>query len=197
MTAEKILLKDLNWRLVEAWSDAFADIPSVSVSDDDFFSEPADAVVSPANSFGFMDGGLDLLIRSTLDGIEASVQSMIVAKHHGELPVGSAEIVPTSHPRWPYLVCAPTMRVPENISRSLNAYLAFRAALLAVARFNASEPPPGIRSMLVPGLGTGVGRLDAKRCATQMRCAYDSVLGSGDIPSFQTIQSTHIKLLSS
>lgn len=193
---ERILLKDLNWRLVDAWTDAFADVPSVIVSDDDFFSEPADAVVSPANSFGFMDGGLDLIIRSTLDGIEEAVQKMIVAKHHGELPVGSAEVVPTSHPRWPYLICAPTMRVPENISRSVNAYLAFRAALLAVVRFNASEPGRKICSMIVPGLGTGVGRLDARRCATQMRIAYDSVLSSGNIPSFQAIHATHVKLLS-
>lgn len=193
---ERILLRDRNERLVDAWLAAFADVPSVSVSETDFFSEPADAVVSPANSFGVMDGGLDLLLRATLDGIEAAVQSIIVAKHHGELPVGVAEVVPTSHPRWPYLVCAPTMRVPENIGRSVNAYLAFRAALLAVARFNASESGPGIRSMLVPGLGTGVGRLDPQRCAAQMRLAYDAVMGSGDIPSFQAIHATHIKLLS-
>lgn len=193
---ERILLRDRNERLVDAWLDAFADVPSVSVSETDFFSESADAIVSPANSFGVMDGGLDLLIRATLDGIEEAVQSIIVVKHHGELPVGVAEVVPTSHPRWPYLVCAPTMRVPENISRSVNAYLAFRAALLAVARFNASESGQKIRSLLVPGLGTGVGRLDPRRCATQMRLAYDALMGAGDIPSFQAIHATHIKLLS-
>ena len=30
-----------------------------------------------------------------------------------------------------YLVCAPTMRVPTNVSKTVNAYLAFRAVLRA------------------------------------------------------------------
>ena len=190
----QVVLKDLNQALVRAWEDSFADVKGVEVVADDFFATPADAVVSPANSFGVMDGGLDLLIRSTLPGIEQTVQDRIVAKYHGEMPVGCAEVVETSHSDWPYLVCAPTMRVPENIGRTINPYLAMRATLLAVLRFN-TEHGPRIGTLVVPGLGTGVGRVAPRRCASQMRLAYDMVAGSPDIPSLQAIHSTHIRLL--
>src|SRR5204862_2581392 len=103
----------------------------------DFFAAAADAMVSPANSFGIMDGGLDLAIRGAIGGdIQRRVQAVIIERHHGELPVGAAEVVETENERWPFLVIAPTMRVPEPVSNTLNAYLAFRAALLAVRRFN-------------------------------------------------------------
>jgi O-acetyl-ADP-ribose deacetylase (regulator of RNase III) len=74
------------------------------------FSVEADAMLSPANSFGIMDGGLDKAIRDVLGpSIEDKVRARIVERHH-ELPVGLAEVVPTGDSRWPLLVCAPTMR---------------------------------------------------------------------------------------
>jgi len=191
----RVVLRDLNPELTGAWEKSFSGVAGVEVCADDFFSDPADAVVSPANSFGVMDGGLDLAIRSTLPGIEPAVQARIVAKYHGEIPVGCAEVVETSHSDWPYLVCAPTMRVPENISRTLNAYLAMRAILIAVLRFNA-EHGPLIKTLVIPGLGTGVGRMSPTRCASQMRLAYDLIAMPPGIPGFHAIQSTHIRLLS-
>jgi O-acetyl-ADP-ribose deacetylase (regulator of RNase III) len=68
------------------------------------------------------------------------------------------------------------MRVPSNVADTLNAYLAFRAALRAVLAHNASELPP-IRSILCPGLATAVGGMPVERCARQMRIAWDRVLG--------------------
>jgi O-acetyl-ADP-ribose deacetylase (regulator of RNase III) len=42
-------------------------------------------MVSPANSFGIMDGGLDAAIRATLGRrAESAVQSLILEKQHGE-----------------------------------------------------------------------------------------------------------------
>ncbi len=35
--------------------------------------------------------------------------------------------------RFPFVVAAPTMRVPGRVADSLNAYLAMRVALLSVA----------------------------------------------------------------
>lgn len=54
------LLRDRNAALVEAWGE-FAAASEVEVSHGDIFDLSADAIVSPANSFGFMDGGIDLV----------------------------------------------------------------------------------------------------------------------------------------
>lgn len=194
--ALRIYLVDRDERLVAAWQQVFAKEPTVVAEPGDYFERDADAMVSPANSFGIMDGGLDAAIRDQIGGrTQQRVQSMILEHHHGEMPVGCAEIVETGNQRWPYLVVAPTMRVPESVSNTLNAYLAFRATLLAVERFNGARGGP-IRSLLAPGLGTGIGGVDPRRCAAQMRIAFDQVANPARIPSFDLIHKLHAKLKS-
>src|SRR5262249_12659200 len=105
------------------------------------------------------------------------LQTLLAAKHHGELPVGVAVIVPTKRPGIGWCISAPTMRSPgSDIADTVNAYLAFRAALRAVLAHNAPPhvPIPGI---LCPGLGTVIGGMPVDRCARQMRVAWDRVLG--------------------
>lgn len=190
-----IYLLDLSEALVDAWTAEFERHDRVIAKEADFFSQEADAMVSPANSFGYMDGGLDLAIRHELGmSIQEAVQARIRERHHGELPVGSAEVVETGSESWPFLVCAPTMRVPENISHTIQPYLAFRAILLSVQKFN-SNGDHQIKSILCPGLGTGVGRMPPGRCAAQMRLAYESILRPARIPGFQEIHNGHIQLL--
>ena len=73
------------------------DVDYVEVIESDYVAQPAGAMVSPANSFGIMDGGLDLAIRDTLGlVVQHRVQRTIVDRHHGELPIGCAEIVATA-----------------------------------------------------------------------------------------------------
>jgi O-acetyl-ADP-ribose deacetylase (regulator of RNase III) len=62
------------------------------------------------------------------------------------------------------------------VQGSINAYLSMRAALVAVLRHNAAGGRR-IRSLAVPGLGTGVGGIDPEEAAGQMRAAYDNVVG--------------------
>jgi O-acetyl-ADP-ribose deacetylase (regulator of RNase III) len=191
MLPERILLIDRKEPLCTAWAESFSMYENVEVVQGDFFSRDADAMVSPANSFGIMDGGLDLAIRTALGfELEGVVQRMILEHHHGELPVGGSEVVPTAHARWPWLVVAPTMRIPESVAQTTNAYLAFRAALLAIRRFNETNGPR-IRSVVVPGLCTGVGAMEARRCAAQMRIAFDQVAKPARIPSYAAIHEIH------
>jgi O-acetyl-ADP-ribose deacetylase (regulator of RNase III) len=192
MLPDRILLVDRSKALVEAWAEAFEDVEGVSAQDGDFFAHPADAMVSPANSFGIMDGGLDLAIRDRLGhAVQRSAQDVIVARFHGELPVGMAVVVRTGAASWPHVVVAPTMRVPENVAHTLNPYLAFRAALLAVAAWNREADAPAIRSILCPGLGTGIGGVEPKRCALQMRMALLGLQHPARIPSFAQIHAVH------
>ena len=133
----------------------------------------ADAILSPANSFGFMDGGIDLLYSNFFGWeLQHRLRKSIREEHAGEVPIGCAVVVPTDHDRIPLLVSAPTMRVPGDISDTVNVYLAFRAALLAV------RSSTRIKSLLSPALGTGIGGMSARRAAKQMHAAYvDVVLG--------------------
>jgi O-acetyl-ADP-ribose deacetylase (regulator of RNase III) len=187
----EIHLRDLGKSLVDAWRREFAGVASVSTSCGDIFStksgavgqnDPidvrADAIVSPANSFGFMDGGIDAVYTHQFGvGLQQRLQQRIAAEHDGELPVGMAVIVPTMHADIPWCISAPTMRVPRDVADTVNAYLAFRAALRAVLAHNASGQTP-IKRVLCPGLGTAIGKMPVGRCARQMRVAWDRVLGA-------------------
>lgn len=196
MLPTTILLIDRSPVLVQRWKEQFATCPGVAVLQGDYFQHPADAMVSPANSFGIMDGGIDLAIREQLgSGVEEKVQAVIVEKHHGELPVGCAEIVATDHPRWRYLIAAPTMRVPEPVPFTLNAYYAFRAVLVAAENFNRQHGKREIDSLICCGLGTGVGQVPPGKCAMLMRAAYASVTEPARIPSFRWIHEFHKALI--
>jgi O-acetyl-ADP-ribose deacetylase (regulator of RNase III) len=111
--------------------------------------------------------------------------------YHGELPVGCAEIVETGESRWKYLIAAPTMRVPEPVSSTINAYLAFRAALVAAENFNKGQGRRAIDSLVCCGLATGVGGMSASRCASQMRIAYREMICPPCIGRFESIHGLH------
>lgn len=195
MLPTTIYLRANNAKLTRAWDEVFAQYDNIEVARGDYFEQPADAMLSPANSFGIMDGGLDAAIVEQLGhGIQRRVQEMILEDWHGEMPVGVAAVVETGHATWPYLVVAPTMRVPESAALTLNAYLAFRAALLAVKKFNETHDERRINSMLVSGLGTGVGGMDPRRCAAQMRVAYRYLADKPRKLSFNTIYEVHKKM---
>jgi len=173
----KLYLRDRNASLVEGWQKSFGPMPGVEVSQGDIFGRSADAIVSPANSFGFMDGGIDLVYSEHFGwDLQERLQTKIRNDFAGELPVGLATIVETRHADIPFLVSAPTMRVPLIVDETVNAYLAFRAALIAVEAHNNSGASR-IESILCPGLGTAVGRMRPDTCARQMRWAFDSIHG--------------------
>lgn len=196
MLPSKVLLIDRSQLLVDCWKAQFSDCPVVEAIAGDYFQRPADAIVSPGNSFGIMDGGLDLAIRERLGfSVENRVQDVIDARHHGELPVGCAEIVETEDPRWRYLIAAPTMRVPEPIPFTINPYLAFRAILVAVENYNQCLGKQEIDSVVCCGLGTGIGQVSANKCAMQMRAAYQVMKAPARILSFHGIHEFHKELL--
>lgn len=162
----KLHLRDRNPAVVAAWRYFFDDVPDVTISEGDILELGGDAIVSPANSFGWMDGGIDLAYRERFGTrIERVVQTGIQTAFDGELPVGQAFIVGTDDSRIQNLVVAPTMRVPGPVIGTVNAYLAMRAALLA-----ARERPDV--TLLCPGLCTLTGRMSPHRAAFQMRHAW-------------------------
>lgn len=180
-------LRDKNDGMVMAWRAYFRDEPDVEISSGDIFNgTSADAIVSPANSFGFMDGGIDLAYTLQFGWrVQNDLQELLRNEHDGELPVGEAVIVATGNTTIPFCISAPTMRVPMNVAGTVNAYLAFRAALRAVKAHNATGAQR-IERVLSPGLGTMVGEMPQMQCAKQMHRAWRVVV-RGETPSFASI----------
>jgi hypothetical protein len=52
----QVLLVDRSRLMVRSWQAAFEDRDDVEVIEGDYFARAAEAMVSPANSFGIMDG---------------------------------------------------------------------------------------------------------------------------------------------
>lgn len=164
VSAMLIVLWDINPEVVMAWTEVFKDSEGFKFGCGSILQARVDALVSPANSFGFMDGGIDLEYRNFFGlGIQRRVQQVIEQRYGGELAVGSAFIVPTGHQRIKRLVVAPTMKTPQDITGTDNVYQAMKAALLAA---QAADPP--IERLGVPGMGTGIGRMDPFVSAEQM-----------------------------
>jgi O-acetyl-ADP-ribose deacetylase (regulator of RNase III) len=184
MASVQIVLAAVEEELAEAWHRFCGDLDFIQVHHGSILDVSCDAVVSPANSFGFMDGGIDAIYsRHFGSRLQDTVQAMIRERHHGELLVGNADVVETGDARIPYLIVAPTMRVPMLLADSINAYLAARAVFLLLkhGRFASGERSGGpvgerIQRVAVPGLGTGVGQMSPSVCAHQVRTAIDEVL---------------------
>jgi O-acetyl-ADP-ribose deacetylase (regulator of RNase III) len=189
----KIILSAIDARLIDAWKEFFAAEGNVSITGDDITTVKCDAIVSPANSFGFMDGGLDNALSDRFGwDLEKTLQQMIKNLPEGELLVGQALILETGDKEVPFLISAPTMRVPTNfnIGTSINAYLAMKAILIK------AKGERKISSVAIPGLCTGTGRMPAVIAARQMYYAYKEVV-LGETMNFKTFgeaQKYHLDL---
>jgi len=177
MSDLRLILVGRNPALCHAFQIAFAELPNVEMVHGSFEQLPVfDCMVSAANSFGLMDGGVDAAIISFFGiDLERRVQRHILQEYLGEQPVGTAFVIPTGQADHPYLAHTPTMRVPMEIARTDNVYRAMWAMLLAVRQHNRQAKQP-IRTIACPGLGTGTGRVPLGEAARQMALAYRQFL---------------------
>ena len=78
-----------------------------------------------------------------------------------------------------------------SIKDTMNPYLATRAALLAIKELNGKSPK--IKTVIFPGMGTGIGEVPYAVAARQMRAAYESVVLERDFfpDGFAQAQQRH------
>jgi O-acetyl-ADP-ribose deacetylase (regulator of RNase III) len=115
-----------------------------------------DAIVNPANSFGYMGGGVA--------GVIKSVGSQVIedeAVSQAPVQIGEAIITGAGDLVCKKVIHAPTMHNPAEKTDSHKAYCATKAAL----EMAESE---GFRSIAIPGMGTGVGGLNKPEAAKAM-----------------------------
>ncbi|PWY67976.1 macro domain-like protein [Aspergillus sclerotioniger CBS 115572] len=150
-----------------------------------------DAIVSPANSYGRLDGGFDDAISRAFSpkqdylALTRHVQSILYDDNRGFLPPGSCKLftIPkefdaTSKNIWAtrYLALCPTMRVPRDTRWDREVvYECLWGLFCEVERWNraiAEGKVDGegkrIESMLMTPLATGCGFVSAERWARQM-----------------------------
>ena len=165
----KVVLVDVNTKVVQAWRAAFADTPEVEIHKGSILDQRVDAWVSPTNSRGRMDGGVDAVIKRHLGaGSRLRVQRAIRDQFGGSLPVGSAVCVPSGATNPKFLISTPTMEQSvENVSETLNVALACAAAFQAIHMQNEKEPG-SIESVALVGMGVATGGVPPRVCANLM-----------------------------
>ena len=110
---------DLDLNVAEAMVTAFADVNCVSAVSGNLLKLKADAIISPANSFGDMGGGIDKAIDDYHSGgAQQRVREVLGKNFYGEIPVGAAQVVKLSKRNLGIVIVAPTMRIPGAISGS-------------------------------------------------------------------------------
>jgi O-acetyl-ADP-ribose deacetylase (regulator of RNase III) len=173
----KLILVDPKAALCEALRERFAGLPDVEIVQGYFEQLPEfDCMISAANSFGLMDGGVDLAITQFFGNpLMYHVQERILDEYLGEQPVGTSMIVETGHPKHPFVAHTPTMRVPMAIAHTDNVYKAMWAMLLAVRQHNQTAARR-IEIVACPGLGTHTGEVPFQQAAKQMALAYRNFL---------------------
>jgi O-acetyl-ADP-ribose deacetylase (regulator of RNase III) len=171
---EQLVLVDPLPSVCSEWRVAFEGCPEVEVVPGRFEDLPAyDCVVAAGNSYGLMDGGVDLAIRDRFPRVESVLRQTIRDEFHGYQPVGTCLLVPTGESEHPWVAHTPTMRVPGPVvgPATTQIHSAMWAALCAVERHN-RESDRKIAVLACPGLGTLHGRVPPERAARLMALAY-------------------------
>lgn len=189
---KKLILVDPAQDMVIAWQAYFQNLPDVEIIKGKFETLPEyDCMVSAANSFGLMDGGVDLAItRFFGTQLQERVQEHILEEFLGEQPVGTSIIIETTHEKFPFLAHTPTMRVPMSIAHTDNVYLAMWSMLLAVRKHNKVSEQK-IETVACPGLGTGYGAMPFNEAARQMALAYKHYLNPPERIDWQHAKNRH------
>lgn len=168
----ELWLVDIDPLVVEAWEITFEGCPNVYIRQADILSIAENTIVSPANGYGIMDGGIDLIYSEYFgERPQQEIQKKISDRPEGILPVGSAVLVETGNKKIPYIISAPTMIIPEIVDK-VNVYFAM-SAILKIARSNSNI----VKKVFCPGLATGTGGVLPIDAANEMANCYKRING--------------------
>ena len=153
----KVIIADHNKSTISSMEEL---CPSFEVQLGNPLAFDIDAVVSPANTKGIMNGGYDAVLRRYFGvGIEYSVRQYL---EKFQIVVGQAIAVKTGHPKVEWLIVSPTVSVTgEGLSghASVSYACAYNSVKVAHQR--------GVQYLGMTGLGSGVGGLNRREAARQ------------------------------
>lgn len=170
----KIYLVDLDSRMTNCWERDFEEVTDVEVVNGDMQEfldnhKDVDTIVSAANSFGLMDGGLDAVyVRYFGERLQTAVLERIREEHLGEQPVGSSMILEIPGTEGKQLIHTPSMRTPQPIIDPRVVYTCTRSALVIAMKNKA-------KAIVLPAFGHLTGRVKAELVSNLMYRAYEDV----------------------
>lgn len=184
----KIYLLDRNPEMYAAWNKHFYGRNNVSIVCSDFVEfmrrYKVDCVVSPANSYGIMDGGYDEAISAWFGGdLQERVQQYIIDNLYGEQPVGSSIIIDTNL-EGVKLIHTPTMRTPSIIKDESLVYHCTRSCLITALN-------GGVNSVVVPAFGAATGCVPYDTVAHMMWRAYSQLCDPPHKIDWEYVNSTN------
>jgi len=177
----RITFVNLQEKNIKPFREAFAGLDNISFYKGNITNIMGryDCIVSPANGFGIMNGGIDKAISYYYPDVMKNVHYRLDHVYHGEQPVGTCMFVSTgqsiSDEPSRILAHCPTMRIPKNIASSENAYLAFKALLYSVNYYNKHNEKK-IETIVTTSFCNGSGSMPIERSAKQMRLAYKHIM---------------------
>ena len=133
-----------------------------------------DCIVSPGNSHGIMDGGMDLAISRYFDDRDTfikNIQSQLKTKFNLKQAPGTATILITGFDKCKYLLHVPTMLIPSRITHKEILYWCIYNMLHKVYKHNLKKDD--IHTVCMSGLGTGAGRVQYDQFIKLFKLAYD------------------------
>lgn len=168
----KIYLLDRKPEMYAAWNKYFFGLDNVTVVCSEFTEfmrrNKVDCVVSPANSYGIMDGGYDEAITAWFgESLMERVQQYIIDNMYGEQPLCTSFIIDTDVPGVK-LIHTPTMRVPSVITDNRIVYHCTRSCLIAALNSD-------VKTIVVPAFGGLTGCVPLNTVAQMMWFAYDQL----------------------
>lgn len=150
-----------------------------------------DLIVSPANSYGRLDGAFDHAISKTFSprddyhALTRTAQSVLYDKWRGFAPPGSCTLVEFPEElKANYLGCnwvaiCPTMREPQNVNWDREVVYECVWSLLCQVEGHNRRSSEQIRTVLMAPLAAGIGKVSKERWAAQtvtaMRQFVDAV----------------------
>ncbi|MCK4902071.1 MAG: macro domain-containing protein [Thermoplasmatales archaeon] len=129
---------------------------SIIVVKGDLTQTKCNAIVNPANSYGFMGGGVAGVIKR-VGGIEIENEAI----SNAPIAVGKAVATTAGNLPCKFVIHAPTMKEPAMRIGIENVKLATRAALELGSELK-------LRTIAFPGMGTGVGGVPINDAAKVM-----------------------------
>ena len=195
-----IFLLDINSKMTKEWEKCFVNEENVQVVCEDFESfmrkhKENIAIVSPANSYGIMDGGYDGAITEYFgDSVQKQVQKKIQEQYLGEQPVGTVLVISIDMDKKIKLLHIPTMKVPEPIIDTQIIYNCMRQALITAVM------DEDIENIVVPAFGALTGRVSVDMVAKQMYAAFLQIKmqiegGNPCIESWNTVLRQNLKIM--
>ena len=165
---------DCNVEVISAYADKFKTVGDCRFVIGNILSQDRGCLVSPANSYGNMSGGIDRQYRDYFGPeLEQRLRVYIDNLHGRKLKIGNAQIVPTNDDKFPYIIFCPTVEKPSELTTGENVRKAAIAIFRQAVRYNFKvKEADKIDRLLIPGFGTDMAGLDPHISAKEMYLAY-------------------------